>query len=436
MDPMDQFFKDKLTERQYEYHDAYWEEAESMITRRERRRRAAWWWWIAIALLLIGVGAGGWWYWQGRQKDPRQTETVRLGGPAGEENPAEAIAGQSTPGQDQKPAAPERLSNSAEGRRNGQSEEALGKETDNPPVSPVETQGRREKALSADGPEEKKEISETEKPSAGQKHSIVSPGPSLIDSAKIKQSPPVAFRNGPEPGVEEVSRLLGPIDGRPMVERLAISANSALIRPGRRLSWQLALGVMANPSDGKRILGALAGIRTSYRLKDNMVLTVGGQYRLRGGSFGASQESRQVAYRFGREEERYSLQPNRLHYAEFLLQAEWPLGRHCLTLGAGWSYLLGIEGSLSSAVKEEFALSFAPATTQEKGWLDKKGYKKQFLAGRAGYNYQLLPRLKIGVEAQYVPGGILDGGPGMETEFPMLEEASPLIIDLGIKYRL
>ena len=55
---------------------------------------------------------------------------------------------------------------------------------------------------------------------------------------------------------------------------------------------------------------------------------------------------------------------------------------------------------------------------------------------RAAYHYQLLGRLKSGMELQYTPGGILEKSVEGEPDVPLLKESTPLIIDVGIKYSL
>jgi len=58
MSQLDNFFKDKLNDRNFEFKDAYWEDAERLIEAQEeddRRRRFGWWWKIGLFLLVFSL---------------------------------------------------------------------------------------------------------------------------------------------------------------------------------------------------------------------------------------------------------------------------------------------------------------------------------------------------------------------------------------------
>ena len=442
MEPMDQFFRKKIEERQYEYHESYWEEAERMISQRDgRRRRAFWWWAFGLGLLLISIVAVGWWFLATGNSDKTTIGSDPSSEPARPKGTPRALfellPGEPSEGQTGLngregviPTLEPTISNgTGPGKGAGQT---------------VSTEQKDGSLLKAGGPDVDKIFkNETsigkpglKGPVGNIKEQAALPIRQHTDSTVPAVNPSVMLEKGEKMTVERMKSLLGPVDERLMTLGRSPDVREYPIRTRRRLNWEAALAATVNPSGGKSLLGGTAGLRASRQVKESTWLTAGIQYRLRGGSFGPSQGSRQVTYGFGREEQKYDLRPNRLHYAEALFQAEWPVKRHNFALGLGWNYLLGIEGSLSSTVKEEFALSFGAGSSQEKGWLDEKGYKKQFGVARAAYHYQLLGRLKIGMELQYTPGGILEKSVEGEPDVPLLKESTPLIIDVGIKYSL
>lgn len=447
MDLMDQFFKKKLSERQYEYQEAYWEEAERLIKQREgRRRRAFWWWGFVAALLLIGIGvAVGEYGWSQHDNRPAY-EAVEPIMPDGQkknsgrsrewlpeelrvERTPSANGALDTPGLDAgKIDEPSRESTADSDKAPFPAQN--GKEHSANPAGLPSIRFSRKGLLPPveDAPDEAEiPVYEQFTPVAASKGT---------DSAEMVKSPEAVLLHMEQITIQEAKTLLGPIRWQEGEVHMVRLEEKSAIQPRRRLNWELALAASANPSDGKKLPGGIAGLRTSVRVREKMHLILGAQYRMRGGTFNSSGESEVSAYRFGREVQRYSLQPNRLHYVEALAQVEWAVRRHHIAAGLGWGYLLGVQGGLNRSVKEEFSLSFGAADTRERGWLDEEGFKKQFWLGRAGYHYQLPGRWKIGVEIQYTPGGILQETTGEEPGIPLLKESGPLLFDLGIIYRL
>ncbi len=444
MDPMDQFFKKKLKERQYEYRESYWKEAERMIRLREGRRRVFWWWFLVVGLLLITIGGWGWWYFQ-----PGKVETVENGvGARYDDGSQEGVAGVEG---ESLSVGPPVAQDRQDGRQAAGPDSKTRSEVDGRSLQPAgkpapglaeEAPGPSEAAASAAVVHSAKNITSGEmreekglNTRRGEQKGLAI---DASESARLdyEETEPIAGWSNEKMQVEQAYILRGPAITQASTPETDVKLRKPAIRPRKMLNWEMALAATVNPSGGKTLLGGSAGLRASAWLKQNMLLSLGVQYRLRGGTFGPSQESEVVTYRFGRQEQNYRLEPSRLHYAEALLQAEWPVRRHSFAIGLGWIYLLGIEGSLSRSVKEEFALNIGAASSQEKGWLDEGGYKKSFWSARIGYHYRLSGRLKTGLEIQYSPGGILQESTGGEFAAPLLEESGPLLFDMGIKYSL
>ena len=57
--PLDQFLKEKLSERSFAYQDKYWEAASEMIGHENRRRRG-WIFWLLAGLMILPIGILGW----------------------------------------------------------------------------------------------------------------------------------------------------------------------------------------------------------------------------------------------------------------------------------------------------------------------------------------------------------------------------------------
>ena len=60
MDNLDKFMQKKFSEQAdsggFEFHEAYWQQAQELIRvdREKRRRRGLWWWWFGAGLFLLG----------------------------------------------------------------------------------------------------------------------------------------------------------------------------------------------------------------------------------------------------------------------------------------------------------------------------------------------------------------------------------------------
>lgn len=442
MDPTDQFFRKKLVERQYEYKEAYWEDAERLIEQRERhRRRRTLWWWLTGVLLLAGLGAATWRYLGNEDSGHTVPGAFRI------DTPPSGRMGPNTtatdwflemPAQRAEPENNGRKGNIASGAE--QKGGAGGPKTQEEGTAFAGRPGTSlpEKRISTGRTSGHEPPAGTalEEESGMKKMLPAAPSKPGKEPEEAGKGEPVALEPGKGMEINSLALLRGPVQGRPASLGVAPAVSAPPVRLRKRLSWALTGAATLNPSPGKTLLGGTAGLQVSRRVGEKWTLALGGQYRLRGGTFGPSQESRIVAYRFGREEQRYSLQPNRLHYAEASLLAEWPVKRHRFALGLGWSYLLGIEGSLDGTRKEEFASGFGAPGSQDRGWLDEEGCKKQFWTGRAAYCFQIAGRWSLGAEMQYVPGSILQKGRVGEPGTLLLKESGPVIFDLWIKYRL
>jgi|GEM_PF-3177190 len=141
----------------------------------------------------------------------------------------------------------------------------------------------------------------------------------------------------------------------------------------------------------------VAGIRYGYQLHPYISLNTGANYYSREG-FDMSMSYTSVVFDFGFVETQTDIHINRLHYVEIPLYMGVHFGRHTVLAGGDYAHLLNARATVNETVTT--SLSPPVSTTRQAG-----GYTQGFMGGDVGillgYELALTPALGVGVRAHY-----------------------------------
>ncbi len=202
-------------------------------------------------------------------------------------------------------------------------------------------------------------------------------------------------------------------------EDLDKTMKGELLKPLKRYSFSAGLQastVMMSIPDGK--MGLTAGLTSKHRFHPQWALGVDVLYHLRRHQFNDLNRSFQVAYAFGRIDQSVQLRPSAIHSFEFPIYIEYGFGskqkepfdfttrerynKHSIELGLAPVFLYGVQGTLVNVIDagEEQVL--------EQGWIRTEAYRKLYANALLGYNHYVKDYFSLGIRARYAIGGIVD----------------------------
>jgi len=426
MEPMDEFFKKKMEERDLPFNEAHWADAQQLLDDRDARRGAIWWWrsgLLAIALAVVVVAL-----WPSTSK-PGATASAPLSEkPVAKKRAVERSQSTDVPAESDQAASLEKLADSVEAAGAGDEKASVLSAASTGSVKPPEIV---KPVNGAPKPVERgvqAEASKIEKDS--------SEAPALPEKAPAAESisPPIAREDQEEQ--QEGRQTVAAFDLIPvlsfLVEESDREEGSDLPDPcwpvRKRWSVQTILGGSL-PAQGNQA-GALLGLGVSWPGRDGFGLYAEGLYRIRPLSGLPTQASLQRTYGFGVTENAFELRANSLNYVDVNFGATYTLARHQLHAGAGATYLVGARGQLEQAQKAEAEVDYGPVSAISEGWIATEGLSQWLFRAQAGYAFEIFPNLQLGGRVQYSFTPILAE---MAPEQPRL---SPVSFDLMLKYKL
>lgn len=355
--PLDDFFRDTLANREFDYQDSYWQGALALLDRDRRRRRfLLWWWWGGMSLMLLGCTAA--WLWDA----PAPPESLF----ANELSWAECMAPEAAPAalvavSATESASPDFAETSSPKRRASgkrSSEEASA----NPPAPPVVASQALYETLSLP-PQRRQPDWE------GQ-----------VDSVLLR-----AYRLT-APG-DRLPRWQASGDWRQHRLHLGLVAGTQLAPAWRG-------GDAGGPSTAP-----VAGLTVRFVLAPRWNLLAAALYQQRG-SLGRARSFRSIDYGFGSEEEMIQLNTQTLHFLSLPLSVEFQLAqRHGVAIGLEPAWLAGIRTEVSRTTLTNG--ENPEATTDGTTWRYPQGYERWDLALQIGYRYSLSQQLRLGTVASY-----------------------------------
>lgn len=360
--PLDQFLKQKLDSRSFEYQDAYWEAASELLGDQGRKRRGFWVW----MLLVFGLVSGtmGW----------------AMFSPAPVLNFDSAYAHMVWDSDWEYPDSCLIATKSAELLVNGDPSAIRLSEGDVRQGGTLDNKG----SVEPTGRE---------------------PLPNLYSSQELYNTLATA-PNQRQIGWEQAVQLEG-------MKRKNYSLKNALQTtffwkaPGdwkqNRHSLGLTIGTQLVPAwrgqqIGQASIAPVVGGYYRYALTPTIRLQTGLLYQQRG-SLNRDTTFTSVAFGFGRTETSTTLTSKSLHFASLPITAEFAIGnRQSISIGVEPSVLLGVKTNVHNVLNTEGDIvGTQPVTT----WNYPQGYRSWDVSVQAGYNYYLGQGLRIGTVASY-----------------------------------
>lgn len=418
MNRLDQFVKNKLEERQFEFNEAHWLQAAEMIdAQKERRRRFFWLWFFGGQVLLLGLAFI---LWPASTFVHTSVETQAhnaFESAVPDKVKTNAVIDDNTPVIEKDPAqltTPEtpvqklQLINADPVAQITPAKKAPA------PLNLLENQNKEDVFTTGEATSEKPDI---EAPVLGKDDKNPINEKALdINSRAVDLLPIMTFT------LSERTRNSG----------LLVNTNPNAAFFSHRFSLVAASTIYpyAGTSE-KKVIGYAAGLNFTKSLNRSWNLETGIRYRNRTGTFGETSGSQQTTYAFSRSVESFFLEPERLHFIEIPLGIQLMKNRHIVTLGITGSYLLGLQGSLK---KEVYGESFPGTNTPElisRGWIANDQFKTLHWDVFASWYFALNTEMSLGVKINYTPGSILTSA---DSGFYL--ESKPVFFEIGLRYNL
>ena len=422
MEQFDQFFKDKFKGRQFELNEAHWQAAEQLIIDQEKKkRRRGFFFWLLGGLLLLGVVGASWYFW------PEETIVQNEGIESTTQNQNAADAATSDP----------TISNTNSSQSTTISDNLH--QTPSTKINTTNTVNERERSLTSTTKSstvkriiEPTQLNENTLPTVeGLHQNSNNPTAELIQEPNIEGSTLDINLLKALPTVP-LETLYYPLRTEALNLTQAYSEEQEAADRTNEPYLGLDFNFSTYPyftTGTRNDLGGKLGFTYGKPLGQRTKLLASLHYQQRGGTFDFFKESRKVAYRFAKAEERFVLLPEKLHYAEAGLGFALEKNKHSFEIGTSLNYLLGIRGDLLRFTSED---NFENATLENEGWIAEDGFKKWHVNMQLGYMHRFGTRLGLGARLNYTLGTILDKN--YEFSNVYLQEAEPLTLDLRFRY--
>ncbi len=433
---LDRYFRDNLRDREFEFNDVWWQQAEQLLDANRRKRRAALAWQGAALLLLAAVLAGWWFLSENPTPVPIENSTQQ----ADAKSPAGHGISKAFFQNDQNQASekPESASTSEDQTKNAI---LNSKKADNPQESAALTgvsAQKKEQQQQVAPPYPtglKKETSPPENPASN------AGNPAAQTENKSHAIVPENFDSTPETARRTKDLTAIPMLASPVLGDFLKNLNLSSGDLNRSNFSRLAVGftaaqlMQAGSASGEQlVIGHRAGLVLRYGFSKNWFVSSGLQYLRRGGTFEVSKAVESRRYRFGVEVDSQLLKPTSLHYASMPVMLGWQRGRHLLETGLQFEYLAGLRGSRGVFEKTTDLPPRRGFKTQQEGWLVEDGYKKITATVQLGYHYRVNRQLSFGASVNYTPGGILAKNYAPPTGRFLLKEADKFFITVQSVY--
>lgn len=472
----DDFLKNKLEQREFEFKDAYWADALELIEADEKDNRWGFLYWLLLGLLLLAGGTFAFYQWDNQASlasiDQQQTEW---------DTPNNRVIAQNTPTNTSPTKttdtpATNRTTNSAVDTQtpiNNKKNEtqtnienkvsATTKAERQPPHTEPEPNFETQLPTST-APSTRKTESETERTSTASSTLVtddathVRSNPEPVTEIPSKLANEATHKPSPTKNTVHQSQPTKPLDitnnllenepkltqqhidqlwkGDSSIPETEWTPNTNPFSFGARASSLLYLSLGGQ-------IGYTFGLTGKYQITPTLAIGTDLLYHIRRHDFNSLDYSTIVEYSFGRTEYREWLAPSALHSIEMPIYAEIGFGqkhkrtnadfsapkrynKHSIELGIAPIVLYGAKGVLVDKDTD---------TILEKGWIQTEAYRSFYANGILGYNYNLQDYFSLGIRARYAFGGIID----QSFDFPTgvtISQPDNLYFDINAKFYL
>ncbi len=403
-DQLDEFLREKLSEREFPFQEAYWESAQALIEADEQHRRRWFGVWLnSMGLVLAGAALIAFVWWGISATDETDlaanrhtdTEWIAQAHVRGEES------GKSEEEREKREDREQTASLSEVRQERGKREEGRGKSdrfaVRSQTAALVETE-----AANSDIPPNSQTTQTSnsleqnrEKSEAGMKTDATSQTAARITS----QAQSIALSRIKRVGETSLA-------GKPDNVTISLLPQASTRSKKGRHTIGISLGMSltnawpsAESSANPAVLAtALPGMYYQYKTGKGITLSTGVQYQSRSG-LNVSHSYRSTAFAFGLDEEITTISPHSLHSLEVPIQLGIPLvGQHRLLLGADVAYLLNVESEVETISRNPFGTE---TRSKETGWGYTQGFKPFDIGIQAGYRYRIGRRMQVGMSLRY-----------------------------------
>lgn len=451
MSNLDQFFKDKFQDREFEFQESYWEGARELIVEEDKRRRRGLLWrnlgFGVLLLMLIGAGAGM--YWWTNNNDPVGGALEMAEANAKEDLPDSATNALNDNGEKNSQTStiisPLKKSNDTESNPELATTNAVRSNTNtNTNTSNTRTFPANDKLVENPQKEESKSIIENKNPKASESSK------QNADTTATATSTPVANSLETPPASEAASAPraslahfahLNPLPISPLhaaEEPLSTSIKDPQIRQNK---WRLGLAVFSQFYPGREQeafwLGGAVGPSLGYALNDQWTLQADLLYQMRRGNFASAAVESDKTFTFGLRETRNILQPTALHYLELPLYLKWRNRRQMIEGGLFLTYLTGVRGEweqrkylhpweLRSLLQPSDRTVDYTSEIIEKGWVESNTFSQWRPGLLLGYRYWIASSFSANFRVKYHLNNI-----SSDANVEVVNESGPVEISLG-----
>lgn len=466
MSNFDQFFKDKFQDREFEFKEAYWKQAQELIQEdQQERRRGLWYWMLGGSILLLALIVTSAVCYFGVNGDPVSENKTTIF-----ENNIEAAAKATSPGSGTLAIdANEKIFNEIKTNQ---------AQTKNPSI--VNNQkgneipsGSTNSSETNDGTkiDNKNEVSAQEavtKNSKGQnlqnnqdqaisrKGSTIPPSEIASGASENKNANTSAVTKGStsETARESIPNTATPANRSAITELTTLEslAPDLLATPEKdlpecrdlfngkikRWHWGITANTHFYPAQTSEQIwiGGAAGPSVQYKINPRISIQADLLYAIRTGNFGDTKSVSQNTYSFGLREKVATVETSSLHFLELPLFFQYTNGRQIVEGGLGLKYLLATRGTLTERTSlypwERRGSSADPTSGMEEnnittGNLVTDSFNKLIPSVLLGYRYRISTNVTANFQVKYNLSPLVN-----TTNEGVLREDGPLRISLGV----
>ena len=435
MKNLDQFFKNKIQNRKFEFQEAYWDDAKKLIDGDKKRRRRGGWlpWFLGLALVtVLSVGI----YWlvvksnSSRDLEASATSSAIV---------SEILKSEEGRGEEEKEnssmASNTKTNNKNLSQNSGTNSsrdfEASSNFSGSTGTNTILKSGFTSKNIDNISNTNLQDIDTPES-----KNAIAI----LADTEEKKEEedliPRILMSPFDQMSLKTFERIL--IPGAPWSIECDFKPNP------KNKKWNFGWSIysLLNSQKGEDYfwVGGATGPGIQYRLNKRLSLQSDLLYRWRRGHFSPKEESKATTYSFGRTTETFRLNASEVHQIDWPIYLQFRNRRQMIEGGISVQFNLGLRGDLISEKSlfpwERKQVGAAPANKTETslvdtGWIQDANIRKVQFGLLLGYRYQLNRKINAGLQVRYDLNSIykempLDGKGKLD--------GSPLHFQIGISY--
>lgn len=437
--PLDDLFKDKLSDRPYPVNMDHWDQATKMLDEDKPKRRSfIWFFWGGLSLILI-LGSAYWIMRPELSSDNTTSSLVEAPSQLRNTQPEKkALGADLAPEAAKKSLSTQNRMPDEKGRNDAQvipvsAEKTIHTVEENQPItSQASIQTSIEKLPD---------------------HVLVQNAPSQSASNQSSESSTSTsvsnFSEAILPARDFFfADLLPPRFVEPLVTLETTGLSSGIMPPSnpidpniQRFKMGFYLEGLMNPihSDQASFAGFKLGLIGRYQMTSKLYLEFGPGYHQYKGLKMYSKLRQDAIYDFGLSTEIYGMQAQTAHFISLPISFLWSPQKHGIELGVDLNYLLGVQGLVQQVTLEnvvnEIDLTRTARVAQvvesiSSGWLDMTPFGELNPRFMLGYQYKVNRGFNVGFRGYYQPKSILTVPPA-ELETP---SHAKLFIGLQAKF--